>query len=73
LTLPNILKVFNPALVGYALKDSLGSQKKSQFNVAEPMAIASDMAFQAELLMRRMRADTRVDYLKDWKVRATLL
>jgi hypothetical protein len=68
LTLPNILKEFNPSLIGYAIRDSLGSQKSSQFNVAEPMAITSDMPFQAELLVRRMRSDKRVDYENDWKV-----
>jgi hypothetical protein len=68
MTLPNILKEFNPSLIGYAVKDSLGSQKNSQFNVAEPMAIASDMPFQAKLLVRRMRSDKRVDYKNDWKV-----
>jgi hypothetical protein len=73
LTLPNILKEFNPALIGYALKDSLGSQKNSQFNVAEPLGIASDMAFQAKLLVRRMLSEKRVDYEKDWKVGTTVL
>jgi hypothetical protein len=68
LTLPNILKEFNPRLVGYALKDSLGSQKNSQFNVAEPIGMTGDMPFQAKLLVRRMLSDKRVDYEKDWKV-----
>lgn len=68
LTLPNILKVFNPSLIGYAFRDSLGSQKNSQFNVAEPMGITSDMPFQAQLLVRRMRSDKRVDYKNDWKM-----
>ena len=68
LTLPNILKEFNPSLIGYAVKDSLGSQRSSQFNVAEPLGITSDMPFQAELLVKRMRSDKRVDYENDWKV-----
>jgi hypothetical protein len=68
LTLPNILKKFNPSLIGYAVRDSLGFQKSSQFNVAEPFGITSDMPFQAELLVKRMRSDKRVDYENDWKV-----
>jgi hypothetical protein len=32
------------------------------------MAITGDMPFQAELLVRRMRTDKRVDYENDWKV-----
>jgi hypothetical protein len=68
LTLPNILKEFNPALIGYAFNDSLGSQRSSQFNVAEPLGMTSDMPFQAKLLVRRMHSDKRVDYENDWKV-----
>lgn len=37
LTLPNILKEFNPNLYGYSnAENSLGFQKASKFNVAEP-------------------------------------
>ncbi|XP_069700370.1 phospholipase B1, membrane-associated-like [Periplaneta americana] len=68
LTLPNILKEFNPNLIGYSLRDSLGSERASQFNVGEPLAISSDMLFQARLLVRRMKTDKRVDYERDWKM-----
>ncbi|XP_021926394.1 phospholipase B1, membrane-associated-like isoform X2 [Zootermopsis nevadensis] len=68
LTLPNILREYNPALIGYSLKDSLGSEVNSQFNVAEPLAETRDMAFQAKLLVRRMRSDKRVNYKDDWKM-----
>lgn len=37
LTLPNIIKEFNPKLYGYSeAASSLGFQKASKFNVAEP-------------------------------------
>jgi hypothetical protein len=68
LTLPNILKEFNPKLVGYSTGDSLSFMKDSKFNVAEPIAMNRDLVFQAQLLIRRMKADHSVDFYKDWKV-----
>ncbi|XP_068085168.1 phospholipase B1, membrane-associated-like [Anabrus simplex] len=68
LTLPNILKEFNPNLIGYSYGDSLSHQKDSQFNVAEAVAMSRDIHFQARNLWKRMRGDSRVDFKKDWKV-----
>nr|CAD7578918.1 unnamed protein product [Timema californicum] len=68
LTLPNILKEFNPDLIGYSLGDSLSHQKGSQFNVADGGAMSRDMPFQAKLLVRRMKRDKRVDIKNHWKV-----
>ena len=68
LPLPNILKEFNPKLVGYSVGDSLGFMKDAKFNVAEPIAMNRDMLFQAQLLTRRMKADNNVDFYNDWKV-----
>lgn len=68
LTLPNILKIFNPNLVGFALNDSLSHHKASQFNVAEGGAMSRDMPWQAKLIVRRMRSDPRVDFNKHWKL-----
>nr|CAD7201851.1 unnamed protein product [Timema douglasi] len=67
LTLPNILKEFNPDLIGYSLGDSLSHQKGSQFNVADGGAMSRDMPFQAKLLVRRMKRDKRVDIKNHWK------
>nr|CAD7408158.1 unnamed protein product [Timema poppensis] len=69
LTLPNILKEFNPDLIGYSLGDSLSHQKGSQFNVADGGAMSRDMPFQAKLLVRRMKRDKRVDIKNHWKVK----
>jgi hypothetical protein len=68
LTLPNILKEFNPKLVGYSIGDSLGFMKDSKFNVAERRAMNKDLVFQAQLLIQRMKADHSVDFYKDCKV-----
>ncbi|XP_033611745.1 phospholipase B1, membrane-associated [Cryptotermes secundus] len=73
LTLPNILKEFNPKLVGYSLGDSLGFMNDSKFNVAEPIAMNRDLVFQSKLLIRRMKADQNVDFYKDWKIVTVLM
>ncbi|XP_078046345.1 phospholipase B1, membrane-associated-like [Augochlora pura] len=67
-TLPNILKVFNPKLIGYSIGDSYVTHEASQFNVAEAGAMSRDMPFMAEYLVNRMRNDPRVDMNKHWKL-----
>ncbi|XP_039429002.1 phospholipase B1, membrane-associated-like [Culex pipiens pallens] len=67
-TLPNILKEFNPKLVGYSLGDSYPFHKESQFNMAEIGAVSYDMPFMAQSLVKRIRADPRVDFKRDWKL-----
>lgn len=68
LTLPNILKQFNPNLVGYSLRASLSIQRESQFNVAEGGAVSNNMPYMAKVLIKRIAADKRVNFQKDWKV-----
>ncbi|XP_068085167.1 phospholipase B1, membrane-associated-like [Anabrus simplex] len=68
LTLPNILKEFNPNLMGYSLGDSLSHHRSSQFNVADPAAMSQDTHFQARNLWKRMRGDSRIDFNNDWKL-----
>jgi hypothetical protein len=59
LTLPNILKEFNPKLFGYSLSDSYNVHQAAQFNVAENIATTSDMPENARKLMNRMKLDPR--------------
>jgi hypothetical protein len=68
LTLPNILKEFNPKLFGYSLGDSFPFHKDTQFNMAEIGAVSSDMPFMAKALVKRLRNDPRVNFKKDWKL-----
>ncbi|XP_008210181.2 phospholipase B1, membrane-associated [Nasonia vitripennis] len=68
LTLPNILKEFNPNLIGYALTDSFTFEKASQFNVAESGAISRDMPYMAQAIINRMKSDPRVNVKKHWKM-----
>lgn len=68
LTLPNILKEFNPNLYGYSVNNVLALEKQSRLNVAEPMIMSRDMTYQAKSLIKRMKADKRVNMKEDWKV-----
>ncbi|ESP01925.1 hypothetical protein LOTGIDRAFT_225036 [Lottia gigantea] len=67
LTLPNILKKFN-GVYGYSLGTGGRGGSKSKFNVADPGDTSYDMPEQARLLIDRMRKDTSINFLKDWKV-----
>ncbi|XP_065084834.1 phospholipase B1, membrane-associated-like [Ochlerotatus camptorhynchus] len=67
-TLPNILKEFNPKLVGYSLGDSYPFHRETQFNMAEIGAVSYDMPFMARSLVKRIRSDRRVDFKWDWKM-----
>ncbi|XP_076290524.1 phospholipase B1, membrane-associated-like [Lasioglossum baleicum] len=67
-TLPNILKEYNPNLIGYALGDSYVNHRASQFDVAEAGGMSRDMPFMAEYLINRLRKDPRVDIKKNWKM-----
>ncbi|XP_076389006.1 phospholipase B1, membrane-associated-like isoform X2 [Megachile rotundata] len=73
LTLPNILKEFNPNLIGYSLGDTYTSNPDSQFNVAEFAAMAKDMPFMARYLVDRMKQDPRVNIKKHWKLISILI
>lgn len=68
MTIPNILKEFNPKLVGYSLGPSLTTQRQSQFNVAEGGALSRDMPYMATVLYKRIVSDKRVNMETDWKV-----
>lgn len=68
MTLPNIIKEFNPKLIGYAYGDSLPQEKFSQFNVAEVGALSSDAPFMTKELVKRIKMDKRIKVNEDWKV-----
>lgn len=69
LTLPNILKLYNPRLYGYAWTHSLVAIKEqSVFNIAEPMVTLRDLPYQAEVLIERLQADPKVQMREHWKL-----
>lgn len=68
LTLPNILKVFNPNLFGFGLRGALSVEWASQFNVAENGAVSEHMPFMVKELVKRIKNDRRIDLKNHWKV-----
>ncbi|XP_076482060.1 phospholipase B1, membrane-associated-like [Bombus vancouverensis nearcticus] len=68
LTLPNILKEFNPKLIGYSLGDAISIDPAAQLNVAEGGAMSKDMTFMATYLINKIKDDPRIDINKHWKL-----
>ncbi|XP_012159994.1 phospholipase B1, membrane-associated [Ceratitis capitata] len=68
LTLPNILREFNPNLYGYSTENELTVDSTSRLNIAEPMIMSRDLPFQARVLIDRMRQDPNVDMENHWKL-----
>ncbi|XP_012862289.2 phospholipase B1, membrane-associated-like [Echinops telfairi] len=72
-TLPNILREFNPNLIGYAVGTGDANNTNAFLNQAVPGAKAEDLVDQAHALVQRMKADTRVDFQLHWKVITVLI
>ncbi|XP_017773375.1 PREDICTED: phospholipase B1, membrane-associated-like [Nicrophorus vespilloides] len=69
ITVPNLLKVFNPNLVGFSTTySSITTQRSSQFNVAEGGAVSQDTPYMAKVLVTRILYDPRIDRNNDWKL-----
>lgn len=67
-TLPNILKEYNPNLVGYSKQDAWTYHTESQFNMAEIGASSADMPYMAKMLVQRIKQDKRINFKKAWKM-----
>ncbi|KYN40535.1 Phospholipase B1, membrane-associated [Trachymyrmex septentrionalis] len=59
---------FNPNLIGFALGDSLTTHKESQLNIAESGAESADMMYMAEMLVKKIKNDPRINVQKHWKL-----
>ncbi|KAK9299378.1 hypothetical protein QLX08_007614 [Tetragonisca angustula] len=68
LTLPNILKEYNPKLIGYSYEDSIGTDPGAGLNVAETGAMSKDMPYMAHHLVNKIKTDSRIDVNKHWKL-----
>lgn len=69
ITLPNIMRKFNPDLKGYSRCASTEDNVyRSWFNVARPGATNDDMLSEAKDLVERMKVDKLVNYEEDWKL-----
>lgn len=74
LTLPNILKNFNPQLKGMSLHITEGySGEIDGYNFALTGAKTFNMSSQAYRMMQKMRADPSIDFEKDWKMVTILI
>ena len=69
-TLPNILKNFNPNVYGYSTRNTLipKMQNEDVFNVADTGATSGDLPAQAKRLITLMRQDPKVNLTRDWKM-----
>jgi hypothetical protein len=69
LTVPNILKVFNPELVGYAIGDSLPAMEEAECHVAEIGSMSVDLYYDAQVLVQRLQSYPMVGttWDKAWK------
>ncbi|KAJ0061016.1 hypothetical protein NL108_004729, partial [Boleophthalmus pectinirostris] len=64
-TLPNILRKFNPNLLGF----SVGQLAlKKGFNMAQPGAKSLDIPTQAEALVKALKNNKEVNFEQDWKL-----
>lgn len=68
LTLPNILKEFNPGLKGFSVGKGEFLAPNSHMNVAFPVSADYDAYRQAQFLVKKMKKDPQVDFKNDWKV-----
>lgn len=68
LTIPNILKEFNPNLYGYSSQDGLSIDKSSMFNVAEFGAMSRDVPHMSSVLIQRIKSDPKVNFKHHWKL-----
>ncbi|XP_039439989.1 phospholipase B1, membrane-associated-like isoform X2 [Culex pipiens pallens] len=73
LTVPNILKEYNPALYGYPIMDTLSTRKASRFNAAEAGGMSQDIPTMAKNLVKRMLSDPKVDIQNHWKLITLLI
>ncbi|XP_059488951.1 phospholipase B1, membrane-associated-like [Neocloeon triangulifer] len=67
LTIPNILKQFNPNITGYSVGEGSYQSKNSRFNIAMPAALDDDALKQAQILVSRVRSDPNINFRKSWK------
>ncbi|OWK57760.1 Phospholipase B1, membrane-associated [Lonchura striata] len=67
-TLPNILREFNPSLVGYSIGTGTQNSNNAALNQAVAGARAEDVPEQVRKLVDRMKNDTRIDFQNDWKL-----
>ncbi|XP_056151380.1 phospholipase B1, membrane-associated [Lampris incognitus] len=67
-TLPNILREFNPTLTGFSERIGSEDSPEAFLNQAVPGAKTSNMVTQVQVIVDKMKNDTRIDFQNEWKV-----
>ncbi|XP_012340871.1 phospholipase B1, membrane-associated-like [Apis florea] len=68
LTLPNLLKVFNPNLIGYSTGTGEFISTNAKLNIAFPVAATEDAFQQARILVQRIKSNPKINVKKQWKL-----
>ncbi|RNA03249.1 phospholipase membrane-associated-like, partial [Brachionus plicatilis] len=68
ITLPNILKKFNPNLYGASTGSGPYTSDKAGFNMAKPGETSHDMMTQAIDLVAKMKASPQINFNEGWKL-----
>ncbi|KAK5981287.1 hypothetical protein GCK32_017229, partial [Trichostrongylus colubriformis] len=69
ITIPNVLRKFNPNLFGYSTGvGNWNSWEVSKLNMAVPGSEAKDMPVQAQRLVDAMRKHPEINITNDWKL-----
>ncbi|XP_076647794.1 phospholipase B1, membrane-associated isoform X3 [Halictus rubicundus] len=68
LTVPNLLKMFNPNLSGYSTGTGEFISAKAKLNIAFPVAATEDALQQARILVQRIKSDPKIDFKRQWKL-----
>eukprot|EP01114_Cavostelium_apophysatum_P016737 TRINITY_DN4819_c0_g1_i1.p1 TRINITY_DN4819_c0_g1~~TRINITY_DN4819_c0_g1_i1.p1 ORF type:complete len:434 (-),score=96.11 TRINITY_DN4819_c0_g1_i1:60-1361(-) len=68
ITVPNMLKIYNPNLLGFSVGTGDADGKKSHFNRAVTGSRAPAMPGQATSLVDRIKKDPKVNLQEDWKM-----
>ncbi|CAD5125345.1 DgyrCDS13584 [Dimorphilus gyrociliatus] len=68
LTIPNILKKFNPNLKGYSTDTSDEDDPEAGMNVARMGARATHLPNQADKMIDRLKTTSDIDFENDWKL-----
>ncbi|XP_038654996.1 phospholipase B1, membrane-associated-like [Scyliorhinus canicula] len=67
-TLANILREFNPSLVGYSIGTGRQDTPQSFLNQAVAGATAGELMVQVRELVKLMKNDSRINFQEDWKI-----
>lgn len=68
ITVPNIIKKYNPDVKGFSRGTGGVNSRNAKLNVADPGAESHEMFGETEDLVNRMREDPDIDMDNDWKL-----